>query len=91
VPKTVEFTIPELLERLHAGQIPTDAKVQVTFEDAEAGAASHPASNAAKHDPSIALFAQWDEEDTRMTPEQRAENERVYAEIEANGIARVRI
>jgi hypothetical protein len=83
VPKTIEFTIPELLERLHAGQIPPDAKVQVTFEDG--------APVPAAHDPSIALFAQWDEEDSRMTPEQRAENERVYAEIEKSGIPRVRI
>jgi hypothetical protein len=75
------------LERLHAGQIPSDAKVRVTFDDA----ASVPASDAAERDPSIALFAQWDEEDARMTPEQRAENERVYAQIEANGIPRVRI
>jgi hypothetical protein len=81
--QTEENTIPEFLERLSTGQIPLDAKVRVTFEDA--------APAPAERDPTLALFAQWDDEDSRMTPEQRAENERVYAEIEKNGIPRVRI
>ena len=37
------------------------------------------------------LFAQWAEEDAQMTEEERAKNERVYAEIEKNGIPRVQI
>lgn len=38
-----------------------------------------------------ALFAQWAEEDAQLTEEERAENERIYAEIEKNGISRVKI
>ena len=37
------------------------------------------------------LFAQWAEEDAHMTPEEQAENDRIYAEIEQNGIPRVQI
>ena len=37
------------------------------------------------------LFARWAEEDARMTPDEEAQNERIYAEIEKNGIPRVRI
>ena len=29
----LEFTIPELIQKWNRGQIPTDAKVSVTFED----------------------------------------------------------
>ena len=38
-----------------------------------------------------ALFAQWAEEDAQLTEEERAENERIYTEIEKNGIPRVQI
>ena len=31
--QTLEFTIPELIQKWNLGQIPTDAKVSVTFED----------------------------------------------------------
>ena len=82
--KTMEFTLPELLVRLKAGQIPGNAKVQITFDDAFSSAES--ASN-----PTVALFEQWATEDAEMTPEQVAENERIYAEIEKNGIPRVQI
>jgi hypothetical protein len=37
------------------------------------------------------LFAKWAEEDAHMTLEEQAENDRIYAEIEQNGIPRVRI
>lgn len=37
------------------------------------------------------LFAKWAEEDAHMTDEERAQNERVYAEIEKHGIPRVQI
>ncbi len=37
------------------------------------------------------MFAEWAEEDTRVTPEERAENDRVYAEIEKNGIPRTQV
>lgn len=49
----------------------------------------HVASNI--NDATQALFAQWAEEDEHLTDEQRQENERVYAEIEKNGIPRVKI
>lgn len=38
-----------------------------------------------------ALFAQWAEEDAALTPEEREDNARIYAEIEKNGIPRVRL
>jgi hypothetical protein len=41
--------------------------------------------------PAQTLFAQWAEEDAHMTDEERAQNERIYAEIEKNGIPRVRM
>ena len=44
-----------------------------------------------KEDPTLALFAQWDREDALMTPEEKAENDRIYAEIEKNGIPRVQL
>jgi hypothetical protein len=37
------------------------------------------------------LFAKWAEEDAQLTGEEREQNERVYAEIEKNGIPRVQI
>lgn len=83
--QTFELTLPELLERLHAGQIPMSAKVSVTFDDAAAPAVP------TKKDPTLALFEQWANEDAQMTPKQQAENERIYSEIEKDGIARVRI
>ena len=81
----LEFSLHELLERLHAGQIPIDAKVSVTYDDA-----IMPAPPAHK-DPTLALFAQWAAEDAQMMPEQQAENDRIYAEIEQNGIPRVQL
>ena len=81
--QTRDFTIPELLERLNAGQIPLTATAQVTFEEAT------PVLNG-NNDPMLALFAQWEQEDA-ATPEQQAENKRIYAEIETNGIPRTRI
>lgn len=83
--QTLEFTVPELLERLQAGQIPMSAKVQVTFDDATL------ATNAAERDAAAMLFAQWEAEDAQLTPEQQAHNRRIYAEIETNGIPRVRL
>ena len=83
--QTVEFTLPELLERLHAGQIPVNAKVSVTYDDAATAAMPAPT------DPTLLLFAQWAEEDAQTTPEQQAENARIYDEIERNGIPRVQV
>lgn len=82
---TVEITLPELLKRVDAGQIPMDAKVRVTFDDAEAPSVQ------VTQDPTLALFEQWAIEDEQLTPEQEADNKRVYAAIETNGIPRVRI
>lgn len=42
-------------------------------------------------DPTLALFAQWEQEDTKIAPEQLAENERIYAEIEKTGISRTQL
>jgi hypothetical protein len=44
-----------------------------------------------EEDPTLALFAQWDREDTQLTPEEQAKNERIYVEIEKNGIPRIQI
>jgi hypothetical protein len=38
--------------------------------------------------PTLQLFAQWADEDSQLTNEQREENDRIYAEIESNGIPR---
>lgn len=87
--QTLEFSLPELLERVRAGQIPMSAKAQVTYDDAALTAPvpteQSPAEVAA------ALFAQWEQEDVQRTPEEQADNERIYAEIETNGIPRVRL
>lgn len=37
------------------------------------------------------LFAQWAEEDARLTEAERTKNDRIYSEIEKNGIPRVQI
>ena len=37
------------------------------------------------------LFAKWAEEDAQLTEEEKTKNERIYAEIEKNGVSRVRI
>ena len=76
--RTLEFTLPELLKRLETGQIPMSAHVKVTYEDA-----------APQKDPTLALFDQWAKEDAVLTPEQRADNERIYSHIEQNGIPRM--
>ena len=83
--RTIEFTLPELLKRLNEGQIPMSAKVSVTFDDEAVPAIS------TEKDPTLALFEQWASEDAQITAEQQAENERIYSEIEKNGIPRVRI
>lgn len=41
--------------------------------------------------PTEELFRQWAIEDAEMTDEQRSDNERIYAEIERNGIPRTQI
>ncbi len=84
--QTVEITLPELLERVRAGLIPMSAKAQVTYDDAV-----RTPSQDAERNPALALFEQWAQEDAQMTPEQHAENQRIYAEIEKNGIPRVRL
>ncbi len=43
------------------------------------------------NDATQALFARWAEEDAHMTDGEREENDRIYAEIEKNGIPRVQI
>ncbi len=48
-------------------------------------------SKANPDDATKALFAQWAEEDEQLTDDEREQNERVYAEIEKNGIPRVQI
>ncbi len=39
----------------------------------------------------LELFAQWEREDALASEAERAEDARIYAEIEKNGIPRVRI
>lgn len=84
--QTVEISLPELLERVQAGQIPSSARVRVTFDDAPTADAPQDPK-----DPTLALFEQWAREDAEATPEERAEEERIYAQIERNGIPRVQI
>jgi hypothetical protein len=79
--QTMEITLPELMERVRKGQIPSTAKIQVTFEEV----------TVPPKDPTIALFEQWAQEDAALTQEQQQENQRIYSEIEQNGIPRVRI
>ncbi|GEM_PF-4497132 len=31
--QTLEFTLPELMERVRKGQIPSTAKIQITFDE----------------------------------------------------------
>ena len=83
--QTAELTMAELLKRLSAGQIPMTAKVTVVYEEV-----SPSASDEGKN-PALGLFEQWEQEDARMTPYEEAKNEQVYAQIEQNGIPRVRI
>lgn len=72
-----------------------EANLPVTDEehlDSELPQAQVQNGTASMHDASTqALFAQWAEEDARLTREERTENERIYAEIEKNGIPRVQI
>lgn len=76
--QTVEISLPELLERVRLGQIPMSARAQVTY-DVPAPPEATPT-----------LPVPEAREDA-MTPEERAEEERIYAEIEKNGIPRVQI
>lgn len=39
----------------------------------------------------LELLEQWEREDAALSSEQQAQNERVFAEIERNGIPRVRL
>src|SRR5579872_6077696 len=89
----------------HAGLAPAELVKQLVKEHLPAVATDHEndlddtletwqlreqlASNF--NDTTQALFAQWAEEDEHLTDEQRQQNERVYAEIEKNGIPRVQI
>jgi len=89
----------------HAGVAPAELVKQLVKEHLPAVATDHEndldatiqewqqrdrsASNS--KDSTQALFAQWAEEDEQLTDEEREQNERVYAEIEKNGIPRVQI
>ena len=39
----------------------------------------------------IALIKQWEEEDAKMTPEEREKDRQIFAEIEKNGIPRLSV
>jgi hypothetical protein len=39
-------------------------------------------SNSAREDPALALFAQWEQEDARKTPEEIADEDRLWEEFE---------
>ena len=84
--QTLKLSLPELLERVRSGQIPPSAQVQVTYDAATLAAPQTSALHAA-----VELFAQWEQEDAQRTPEEQADNERIYAEIETNGIPRTRL
>lgn len=100
--QTLEFSLPELLERVRSGQIPMSAKAQVTYDDA-ALITSQPVAptgvtptgvtppTSQPTNTALELFAQWDQEDAQTTPAQQAENARIYAQIETNGIPRARL
>lgn len=87
--QTTELTMQELLKRLNAGQIPMTAKVIVVYEETTPSLLDK--NTRAEKNPALALFEQWEQEDNQTTPEEQAENDRVYAQIEQNGITRVRI
>lgn len=87
-----ELTITELLKRLDAGQIPMSAKVTGVYEDVSFAAREENGKDTGDDkNPALALFEQWDKEDAEMTPEEQAQNERVYAQIAQNGVPRVRV
>lgn len=88
--QTVEISLPELLERVRAGKIPLSAKAQVTYDDAALPTPQEDAAEDAPN-PTLALFEQWDKEDAAMSAEELEEDRRIFAEIEKNGIPRVRI
>jgi hypothetical protein len=51
----------------------------------------HLPASAGEGSATLALFAQWAEQDARLTADERDENTSIYAEIEKNGIPRVRL
>ena len=83
--QTLEFDVPELLRRLKAGQIPMSAKVRITFEEFS------PSLPNAASDGDLSLFKRWEREEADVSVQDQAENDRIYAEIERNGIPRVQI
>jgi hypothetical protein len=80
VKKLVAANLPAVLESPEE-----DGDINVRHRQEQDG-------TALRHDVSTqALFAQWVEEDARLTEEERTKNECIYAEIEKNGIPRVQI
>ena len=93
--QTVEFSIPELLERIRQGRIPLTATAQVTFDEASLTNDEQPSTAAptteAERSADLALFEQWARAGAASTPQERVENDRIYAEIEKTGISRAHI
>ena len=75
VKKLVEANLPETSEERLDSELRHPQEQNGTVSDAS----------------TQAMFAQWAQEDAQLTEEERAENERIYAEIEKNGIPRVQI
>ena len=76
--QTVELTLPELLKRWRAGQIPSNATVQVTFDDVAVAAPITPP------DPALALFDQWQAEDANLTPGELEAERQLFEQFEHN-------
>ncbi len=77
--QTMEFTLPELLKRWGAGQIPMNAMVQVTFDPATVST-----EDEAGKDVTLALFEQWALEDAQMSAEELEADRRLYEQFEHN-------
>jgi len=79
---TIQFT-PEQEARLtafarHAGVDPAEVVKKLVSEHLPDTLSDE------EQDPTLALFAEWDKEDQKMTPEEVAEENRTWEEFKAN-------
>ena len=90
--KEIGLAPADLVKKLVKEHLPAVSNAQ--DDDLDAKLHKGQEQDGTKLDPNVstqALFAQWAEEDAQLTEEKRAENERIYTEIEKNGILRVQV
>ncbi len=66
-------------------ELPTDCVLEITVRPLS------PAPSKVPHQATLDLMREWEREDEALSPEQKVEDERVFAQLERDEIPRVRV